>query len=233
MTRKIIFALLLAAGIAAAAPQIKFDSITFDGGTKIQDKDTLVNAVFKYTNTGTEPLRLSGVRVSCGCTVVSYDTVVAPGKTGTLKPVVNLKGFRPGPMSRTVTVMSNAANTPTQILTITANVASPVEVSSEHLHFGSMPKETVFLSTAKKDLKINSIVFKPQPQQRGGPQWAAGVPLNMNYKFTPTDSTRADGMKVYKLELDSPGGNDPIAGDVQITTNHPDKREIVLRADNH
>jgi hypothetical protein len=233
MTRKVISALFLAVGIAAAAPQIKVDTTTFNGGDKVQDKDTLVNAVFKYTNTGTAPLKISGVRVSCGCTVVSYDTVVAPGKTGTLKPVVNLKGFRPGPMSRSVTIMSNAANAPSLTLTIEAVITSPVEVSASNLRFGNAARETVFLWSAKKDLKIDGIVFKPR--QRGGnsPQWSANIPLNMNYKFTPTDSTRADGMKVYKLELDSPGGGEPVWGDIQITTNHPDRREIVLRADHN
>jgi hypothetical protein len=234
MARRVILALFLAAGLAVAAPQIKFESVTFDGGPKMQDKDTLVNAVFKYTNTGTAPLVVSGVRVSCGCTVVSYDTIVQPGKTGILKPVVNVKGFRTGPMSRTVTLMSNAANTPSQMLTITATITSPVEVSTLHLKFGSAAKETVYLSSVKKDLKVSGVVFRPQ--QRGGnaPSWTAGMPLNISYKFTPTDSTSADGMRVFKLELDNPvNGKEPISGDIKITTNHPDQREITLTVDNH
>ena len=231
MIRKIVFLALLAAGAAVvyANPEIKVDNLTFSGGTVMEGRDSIVKAVFKITNTGSKPLQITNVRPSCGCTVVKYDSTIAPGKTGVIEPVVNLKGMRGGPMARTVTVNSNAAGSPSLTLTIEATITPAIEVSEMHLIFENAGKKTLYLLSGKKDLKVNSVAFKFY-STGNSQQWSSNVPLNMNYKFAPTDSTRADGLKVFKLELDAPGGGkEPISGEVQITTNHPYKQEIVLR----
>lgn len=46
-----------------AQPQIKFDSVVHDFGT-FKEEDGVQNAIFNFTNTGTEPLKLVGVRAS-------------------------------------------------------------------------------------------------------------------------------------------------------------------------
>jgi hypothetical protein len=220
--------LFFAVWIAAAgnpAPKIKLDNLTFKGGTFIQNKDTLVNAVFRYTNTGTAPLQVSEVRSNCECVTVSYDTIVAPGQAGTLRPVLNLKDFMPGATSRTVTIVSNAANAPSLTLTIEAVVKLPIEVSDTHLHF-SAPKEVVFLSTAKKDLQITGAIFKPHKQGHSS--------VSINYKLIPVENTRNNAIMTYRLELDNPSGSKkPHGGGVIISTNHPDQKEILLEVSNH
>jgi len=231
MIRKTISLIILTAGIAvvSANPEIKVDNLTFNGGTVLEGRDSVVKAAFKITNTGSKPLQITNVRPACGCTVVKYDSTIAPGKTSVIEPVVNLKGMRNGLMSRTVSVQSNAANTPSLTLTIEANITPAIEVSETHLTFDNTGKKTLYLASGKNDLKINGVAFK---FYSGGSsqQWSSNVPVNMNYKFAPTDSTRADGLKVYKLELDAPGGGkEPVSGELQITTNHPYKPDIVLR----
>jgi len=223
--------MLAAAGLAAlsANPDIKVDNLTFNGGTVVEGRDSLVKAAFKITNTGSKPLQITNVRPSCGCTVVKYDSIIAPGKTGVIEPVVNLKGMRNGHMSRTVTVVSNAASNPSLTLTIEADITPSIEVSETHLLFENAGKKTLYLSSGKNDLKINGVAFKFY-SSGNSQQWSSNVPMNMNYKFAPTDSTRSDGLKVYKLELDAPSsGKEPVSGEVQITTNHPYKKDIVLR----
>jgi hypothetical protein len=232
MVRKILCALLLTAGLAtvAAAPELKIDKSTFSAGTVTEGKDAKVRAVFKLTNTGNEPLRITSVRPGCGCTVVKYDSVIAPGKTGVIEPEVNITGFRSGLMNRDVTVTSNAANSPTVKLIIEANIIPSIEVSENYLEFESAGKKSVYLSSAKGDLKVAGVVFRPY--QGGGdiPAWASNVPLNLKYRFAPSDSARADGLKVYKLDIDPPGsGGDPVMGEILISTNHPNKKEIVIR----
>ena len=233
MIRKIMCALFAASLLAAAvaAPELKVDKSTFNGGAVNEGKDVSVKAVFKLTNTGNETLRITSVRPGCGCTVVKYDSVIAPGKTGVIEPAVNITGFRPGYMSRGVTVTSNAANNPTVNLTIEATIIPLIDVSETYLEFGDAGKKSLYLSSAKRDLKVAGVVFRPY-QGGGGnvPAWASNVPLNLKYSFAPSDSARADGLKVYKLDIDPPGaGGEQVAGEFLISTNHPEKKEIVIR----
>jgi hypothetical protein len=226
--RKTLSALLLVAGVTAvfAAPEVKVDKMTYNGGKA--SEGSILKAHFKLTNTGNETLKITSVRPGCGCTVVSYDSVIAPGKSGFIKPEVNLKGFRPGDMSRGVTVTSNAANNPTLHLIIEATILAPIELSENYLNFEEAPKLTLTLSSAKKDLKVSDVVFKPQGGQNV-PGWAADAPIKMQYSFSPADSPRDDGLKTYKLEITAPGtGKETVLGNFEITTNHPDKKDIAI-----
>jgi len=224
-------ALLVAAGAAAvlAAPAVKVDNMTYKGGKAAEG--SILKAQFKLTNTGNETLKISSVRPGCGCTVVSYDSIIAPGKSGFIRPEVNLKGFRPGDNSRGVTVTSNAENEPTLHLMIEFTVTPPVEsieVSENYLDFDAAAKQTLFLSSAKKDLKISDIVFKPQGGQNV-PGWTADAPIKVQYTFAPSDSSRGDGLKVYKLDINTPGtGKEQVLGTFEITTNHPEKKDISI-----
>jgi hypothetical protein len=230
--RKTLSMLLLAAGAAAvfAAPQIKVDNTTYKGGDAAEG--SVLKAQFKITNTGDEPLKITDVRPGCGCTVVSYDSVIAPKKSGFIKPEVNLKNFRTGMNSRGVTVNSNAANTPTLHLTIEFNVTPPVEaikLSGNYLDFESSSKQTLFLTSGKKDLKLSDVVFKPQGGQNV-PGWAADAAVKVKYTFAVApDSLGEDGAKVYKLDINTPGtGKEQVLGVFEITTNHPDMKNISI-----
>jgi hypothetical protein len=230
--RKTLSALLLTAGAAAAvfaAPEIKVDKMTYNGGDAAEG--SVLKAQFKITNTGNETLKITSVRPGCGCTVVSYDSVIAPGKSGFIKPEVNLKGFRPGQNSRGVTVASNAASNPTLHLMIEFNVTPPVEaikVSDNYLDFDGAAKHTLFLSSAKKDLNVSDVVFKPQGGQNV-PGWAANAAMKVKYAFAAADSSLDDGSKVYKLDINTPGtGKESVLGTFEITTNHPEMKDISI-----
>jgi len=63
---------------------------------------------FKFSNTGKEPLILSNVRASCGCTTPSWPKEpILPGKDGTILVTYNTQG-RPGAFNKTITITSNA-----------------------------------------------------------------------------------------------------------------------------
>jgi hypothetical protein len=229
--RKTLSVLLLTAWAAAvfAAPQIKVDNTTYKGGDAAEG--SVLKAQFKITNTGDEPLKIKDVRPGCGCTVVSYDSVIAPNKSGFIRPEVNLKNFRIGQNSRGVTVTSNAANTPTLHLTIEFNVTPPVEaikLSCAYLDFDGAPKQTILLSTDKKDLKISDVVFKPQGGQNV-PGWAADAAIKVKHSFAASDSLGEGGSKVYKLDINTPGtGKEQVLGVFEITTNHPEMKNISI-----
>lgn len=79
------------------------------------------NCEFVFTNEGNEPLILSNVRASCGCTTPTWTKEpVMPGKSGIIKVRYNTNSI--GNFSKTVTVQSNAVNEPRITLTIKGEV---------------------------------------------------------------------------------------------------------------
>lgn len=78
---------------------------------------------FEFENTGNEPLILSNVRASCGCTTPSYTKEpIMPGKKGTIDVTYNTNTV--GGFTKTVTVTSNAVDNPRIVLKIKGNVVN-------------------------------------------------------------------------------------------------------------
>lgn len=120
------------------APNISFSKTTHDYGTIFVGGDG--NSEFEFTNTGKEPLILSSVKSSCGCTVPSWPREpIMPGKKE--KITVKYDTNRIGPINKTITVMSNAKTSPV-VLKITGNVVKKAEentVPEKSLSTGASP----------------------------------------------------------------------------------------------
>lgn len=100
------------------APQITFTKLVHDYGTIYQEGDG--NCEFEFKNTGKEPLVLTTVTSSCGCTIPEWPKKpILPGKTDVIKVKYDTK--RIGKIAKQVTVNSNAKNTPV-VLKIEGNV---------------------------------------------------------------------------------------------------------------
>lgn len=111
------------------APVMTFDKDAIDYGTIKQDAEG--NRVFTFTNTGKTPLIISEAHGSCGCTVPSYTKEpVMPGQKSEIK--VHYDTHRVGPFSKSVTVNSNAQNSPV-VLKIggTVEAAATVPTATE------------------------------------------------------------------------------------------------------
>lgn len=93
-------------GVAAIAQaDIKFKETTIDYGTVVKGSDG--KKIFEFTNTGNEPLIITEVFSSCGCTVPTKpNQPIAPGNTGLIEVVYDTQ--RLGPIRKTITVSSNA-----------------------------------------------------------------------------------------------------------------------------
>jgi hypothetical protein len=101
---------------AQDGPVLKFEEETFDFGT-IQEKNGSVEHKFVFSNTGSAPLTIQGVRASCGCTTPAWSREpVLPGKTGYVTARYNPLN-RPGPFRKSLTITSNASK-PTMVLFI-------------------------------------------------------------------------------------------------------------------
>lgn len=120
MTKALVLALSLTlAGFAAqaqtapanakekvAGPAFSFPEVTYNFG-KIKQGD-VVEHTFKFKNTGTAPLIISNIGVSCGCTTPDWSKdPIAPGKTGTITAKFNSTG-KMGQQSKELTIESNA-----------------------------------------------------------------------------------------------------------------------------
>lgn len=91
--------------VTGALTSIEFESKKFTFEPAVSgDK---VEAVFNFTNTGKEPLLISDVKTSCGCTASDYPKEpVAPGQKGTIKAVFDTSG-KTGSQTKNITVMTN------------------------------------------------------------------------------------------------------------------------------
>jgi hypothetical protein len=70
---------------------LAFEKDTYDWG-KVMDGDKVTH-VYKFKNTGNEPLIISNAKGSCGCTVPEWPKdAIAPGKSGEIKVVFDSKG---------------------------------------------------------------------------------------------------------------------------------------------
>lgn len=121
--KKVVLGLMLAASVVCAGtihaapavqdqtvaekvegPGIKFEKTVHDYGTVAYGSDG--NCEFVFTNNGTEPLLLSDVRSSCGCTVPSWPREpIMPGKSNSIK--VHYDTHRVGGISKSITVSTN------------------------------------------------------------------------------------------------------------------------------
>jgi len=114
--KNIIVGLLLflaSSAVIMAQSTIKFGRETHDFG-EVKEGD-LATYEFEFTNSGNQPLIVSNVQPSCGCTSPFWTKEpIMPGQKGTIKATYNSQG-RPGVFNKSLTVVSNASNATTTI----------------------------------------------------------------------------------------------------------------------
>ena len=120
----VLFIGLVSFSINAHA-KIEFKTDTIDYGTIEKGADGV--RVFEFTNTGNEPLIISKVSSSCGCTIPKKPKdPILPGKTGEIEVKYDTK--RLNPIRKTITVIANAV-TPTVALKIKGEVIDPSKIN--------------------------------------------------------------------------------------------------------
>ena len=122
-----IFGIFIIAGALAQekseapqnGPSITFEEPKFDFGDIHQgDK---VEHVFAFENTGNEPLLISNVQVTCGCTASKWPRdPIAPGQSSSITITFNSAG-KMGQQNKIITIISNATN-PRERISIVTNV---------------------------------------------------------------------------------------------------------------
>jgi len=102
-----------------SGPVISFSEKSKDFGDIVQG--TKVEHTFKLENTGTEPLTISNVAATCGCTVPDWPkTPILPGKSADIKVTFNSAG-KMGKQNSIVRIYSNASE-PIEKISMISNV---------------------------------------------------------------------------------------------------------------
>jgi hypothetical protein len=110
-----------------SGPQLSLDKDIHDYGTILQNGDGLCQ--FTVTNEGNEPLIISNAKGSCGCTVPKWSNEpIMPGETTIID--VKYATNRIGPINKSVTITSNAVNTPTKVIRIKGKVIKPEDAEA-------------------------------------------------------------------------------------------------------
>lgn len=112
-----------------AKANLVFEETIFDFGELKEDGGKKTH-VFKFKNTGGQPVVLHNVKASCGCTSPEWTRhPIPPGGSGEVKAIFDPRN-RPGNFNKTITVASNAQNG-TVVLRITGKVLPKVKTMTD------------------------------------------------------------------------------------------------------
>lgn len=110
----VVVAFISLSAMAILSAEFKFDKETHDFGKIAFDKP--VSHEYTFTNSGDEPIIISDVQPTCGCSVAEFTkTPVKPGESGTIN--VTFNAAAKGPFTKSFIVKSNT-KTPVKTLTI-------------------------------------------------------------------------------------------------------------------
>ncbi|HND89782.1 MAG TPA: DUF1573 domain-containing protein, partial [Saprospiraceae bacterium] len=99
------------ARLSIETSSIQYENDKYEFG--VVNEGEIVKHMFKFKNTGSEPLVISNAKASCGCTVPIWPKEpIPPGGSGEIAVEFNTKG-KPGAQSKQVTVTANTNPTET------------------------------------------------------------------------------------------------------------------------
>ncbi len=108
--------------------EMSFEETEYDFGTVVEGEK--VRHVYKFTNTGEEPLVISDAKGSCGCTVPEWPREpIAPGKSGQVTVEFNSRNKR-GDKNQKVTITANT-NPPQTFIYLKGTVQPKDDATSQ------------------------------------------------------------------------------------------------------
>lgn len=136
--KMITLAGILLALTAGAAPVLECEKAVFNFGTI--ENTILVKHTFVIKNAGDEPLQITNIRPTCGCTIAdTKPRTIAPGATTEIPVTFNPKGRR-GRQIKNIVVSSNDPKRSTMQLRMDGTTTSVIDVQPVSLSFGVLPE---------------------------------------------------------------------------------------------
>ena len=238
--KSIVF-LVVSAGVVSfvsAAPKIAIDSTRVTVDTVVQGETSRIRHVFTVRNTGDSPLRVDKVRSSCGCMAVEVDSVIPPGREGSVTAEIVTKELYDGNFTKDITVLSNAVNRPQLRLYISGYFKTVLEVeerSSIRLSPGKQSDTGVVvrLHTSKRCV-VKKVEFK-YTETELGMQWETAVPIRFTYEYADEKESSGDKQRFADKQnlclirlFYSPGPSEDKWGKFFITTDLKTEKEIFV-----
>ncbi|MDY7091852.1 MAG: DUF1573 domain-containing protein [Acidobacteriota bacterium] len=186
-------------------------------------KGETLKVEWELRNEGTEPLEITQVRPSCGCTVATYDEVIAPGATGKVRAEIDTTNLF-GADTKRVTVLTNDPNNPSIVLTAKSEVKPYLNAIPGYARFNvvqDQQKGSVDQSIWAQDGSDFNIVSATATEDY----------LTVAVREA-TEEERAEDAKGKQYQVsvtlakDAPIG--PITSALQITTDHPKQKTMSI-----
>jgi len=151
------------------SPKMVFQKTVYNFGN-VKEAGGKIEYTFTFKNMGSEPIVINGVSSSCGCTTPMWSKEpVPPSGTGYIKAVYD-PIHRPGKFHKTITVKSNAENSPVvlqingEVIPKTPQIADeykfqlgPIRMKKRNIHFPQ-----IYTNETKTD-KIEIINTSKEP----------------------------------------------------------------------
>lgn len=178
---------------------------------------------FVLENRGDAALRIKSAQPSCGCTVTSFDPQIAPGETGVVRAALDTATLQ-GAVAKTITVLTNDAQTPRAMLTIKAEIVTFVQVSPAYarlLHVRSLPATPTVVQLWSGDGTPLEVTGVRTPER-----W-----IEARTRRATEDELRPDGPpEQWRLEVsvgaDAPLG--PLTDKLVVSTSHPHQPQVEI-----
>ena len=216
---------MIALKILLADAIISTDKTTYDYGTVTEGEQEKIVYRIPIKNTGNDPLRIQKIRKSCGCTSITYDTLIMPGKTTTIQTEINIHGLS-GKLKKNITIISNAANDKNYKINLEFFVQKIINTSEEYINLNQKDHE-LFLSTKKKNFKVSKVYFEEIYRTY---RQKNKEPKKIDIDFKQVNLNTKGILCTYKLNLLSKGNvSNPLEGYFIFETNHPQQPLLKIR----
>jgi uncharacterized protein (DUF58 family) len=207
---------LLIAVPALASPVISVEKPLHDFGSVTQGQK--VDHLFVVKNRGDEPLVISQIRTSCGCTAATLSAkTIPPGKTGGVKVTFDSTNFA-GQVIKTVYLDSNDPRKPAAELAMQGKVVEIIAATPRTLNLGALKagsKKEAVLTLENRGSKPFVVTAVQSPQ-------AGIVGTVKEGKANPGKSA------VIAVTVTAPREGRFLSGYLTILTDSPLKREVVV-----
>jgi hypothetical protein len=216
---------------SAAAPELACEETEHDFGLVTLAQARQLKHTFRLTNAGNQPVQITAVRTTCGCTSAGHvGTVAGPGSFLEV-PIEANWGAKAGRVEQAILLETSSRVTPKLLLRIRGNVQVPVALAPAAINLGTLKAGEIATrlvrvgsGTATQPVAITSV-----------------APTNSHLSLVRTDGEgrQAPAMPLpgpvgeFALCVEAPETAEPVREDETVTfqTDHPDVPSLTLRVE--
>jgi hypothetical protein len=189
MLARLIVVLGAAVCLSTAHAQLTWGETEVDLHPAPTDKQAI--GTFHYENKTDKTIHIASVHTSCGCTTAGVKkNDVSPGEKGEITATFNI-GDRTGLQQKQITVQTDDTKQPTTVLTLKAQIASPLELQPTFVFWqqGEEPKPKTIIAKTSKEVPVKHIdVTSSSPEFQTTIEQGANGEFKIN--VTPHETTR-------------------------------------------